>query len=165
MTADRSKAFSVLYVEDAIDQALLVKAFFNTMAGYTVTHAQDGQKAIQLIEQKPWDLLVTDLNLPGADGFSVIKAFRTRYPRDPILVTTGYTQAEYEEPARSRRWIPSPTGCRPAIMKASSSRAGMLRITCGVILPWCSWSRTSSSAENWWPPSAMQAGCWPRPES
>jgi len=99
LTADRSKAFTVLYVEDAIDQALLVKAFFNTMAGYTVTHAQDGQKALQLIEQKPWDLLVTDLNLPGADGFSVIKAFRARYPRGPILVTTGYTQAEYEEHA------------------------------------------------------------------
>jgi len=99
LSADRSQAFTVLYVEDAIDQALLVKAFFNTMSGYSVTHAQDGQKALQLIEQKPWDLLVTDLNLPGADGFSVIKAFRSKYPRGPILVTTGYTQAEYEEHA------------------------------------------------------------------
>jgi len=99
LSADRTKDFAVLYVEDAIDQALLVKAFFNTMSGYSVTHAQDGQKAVQLISEKDWDLLVTDLNLPGVDGFSVIKAFRAEYPRGPILVTTGYTQAEYEEHA------------------------------------------------------------------
>jgi DNA-binding response OmpR family regulator len=89
----------VLYVEDAIDQALLVKAFFSRMSGFSVTHAQDGEKAVQLIGEVDWDLLVTDLNLPGVDGFSVIKAFRARYPRGPILVTTGYTQAEYEEHA------------------------------------------------------------------
>lgn len=97
MSADRPKETAVLYVEDAIDQALLVKSFFNTMAGFSVTHAQDGEKATQLVTDESWDLLVTDLNLPGVDGFSVIKSFRAKYPRHPILVTTGYTQAEYEE--------------------------------------------------------------------
>lgn len=97
MSPDPSGTVNVLYVEDAIDQALLVKAFFNTMRGYSVTHAQDGDAALRLAESKPWHFLVTDLNLPGADGFAVIKAFRARFPRAPILVTTGYTQAEYEE--------------------------------------------------------------------
>jgi DNA-binding response OmpR family regulator len=87
----------VLYVEDAIDQALLVKAFFNTLKGFAVTHAQDGDSALKLIAGKPWDILVTDLNLPGTDGFALIKAFRAKFRRYPILVTTGYTQAEYEE--------------------------------------------------------------------
>ncbi|MGD2046568.1 MAG: response regulator [Gemmatimonadota bacterium] len=99
MSADRPKDVAVLYVEDAVDQALLVKAFFNKMPGFSVTHAQDGQKAVELIEDGDWDLLVTDLNLPGVDGFSVIKVFRAKYPDGPILVTTGYTQAEYEEHA------------------------------------------------------------------
>lgn len=89
----------VLYVEDAIDQALLVKAFFSALGGFAVTHAQDGDAALRLIAAKPWDILVTDLNLPGADGFALIKAFRAKFRRSPILVTTGYTQAEYEEQA------------------------------------------------------------------
>lgn len=89
----------VLYVEDAVDQALLVKAFFSAIGGFAVTHAQDGDSALRLIASKPWDILVTDLNLPGADGFTLIKAFRTRFRRSPVLVTTGYTQAEYEEQA------------------------------------------------------------------
>lgn len=97
MSAERPQSVAVLYVEDAIDQALLVKAFFSRMQGFSVTHAQDGEKAVQLIADESWDLLVTDLNLPGVDGFSVIKAFRAAYPAGPILVTTGYTQAEYEE--------------------------------------------------------------------
>jgi DNA-binding response OmpR family regulator len=96
---DPSRLVRVLYVEDAVDQGLLVKAFFSAIGGFAVTHAQDGDSALKLIASKPWDLLVTDLNLPGADGFTLIKAFRSRFRRTPILVTTGYTQAEYEEQA------------------------------------------------------------------
>lgn len=99
MSPDRSKSVEVLYVEDAVDQALLVKAFFSRMPGFHVTHAQDGDTALRLIEGREWDLLVTDLNLPGRDGFHLIKAFRARFPDAPVLVTTGYTQAEYEEHA------------------------------------------------------------------
>jgi DNA-binding response OmpR family regulator len=87
----------VLYVEDAVDQALLVKTFFSTMPGHQVTHAQDGDSALRLIAERTWDILVTDLNLPGADGFALIRAFRGKFRRAPILVTTGYTQPEYEE--------------------------------------------------------------------
>jgi CheY-like chemotaxis protein/LmbE family N-acetylglucosaminyl deacetylase len=97
LSPESPKIVRVLYVEDAIDQALLVKAFFKTLEGFVVTHAQDGDTALRLIETKPWDVLVTDLNLPGADGFALIKAFRRKFRRLPILVTTGYTQAEYEE--------------------------------------------------------------------
>ena len=89
----------VLYIEDAFDQALLVKAFFNTLPGYQVTHAQDGDQAVKLVKNERWDLIVTDLNLPGADGFTVIRTARERSPTIPILVTTGYTQAQYEEQA------------------------------------------------------------------
>ena len=99
MSQDKPKKPRVLYVEDAVDQALLVKAFLSTMPGYQVTHAQDGETALRLISEKPWDILVTDLNLPGADGFALIRAFRGKFRRAPILVTTGYTQPEYEEQA------------------------------------------------------------------
>ena len=97
MSTDPPQSVRVLYVEDAVDQALLVKTFFSTMPGYAITHAQDGEAALRHIGAKTWDLLVTDLNLPGADGFAVIKAFRGKFPRTPVLVTTGYTQPEYEE--------------------------------------------------------------------
>ena len=52
-----------------------------------------------MIESQAWDLVVTDLNLPGTDGFAVIRAMRLKSSTVPILVTTGYTQAQYEEQA------------------------------------------------------------------
>lgn len=89
----------MLYVEDAFDQAFLVKAFFQTLPGYRVTHSQDGDHAVELIATQEWDLFVTDLNLPGTDGFQLIRTMRSKYETLPILVTTGYTQAQYEEQA------------------------------------------------------------------
>lgn len=98
MSLEPQRKLRVLYVEDAFDQALLVKAFFKALP-FTVTHAQDGDQAVRLIETETWDLLVTDLNLPGTDGFAVIRKLRTISKTVPILVTTGYTQPHYEEQA------------------------------------------------------------------
>lgn len=97
MSPDSPDTYRVLYVEDAFDQALLVKAFFNALPGFTVVHVQDGDRALERLESESWDLIVTDLNLPGADGFTIIRRARALYPEIPILVTTGYTQAHYEE--------------------------------------------------------------------
>ena len=99
MSSDAPRNLRVLYVEDAFDQALLVKAFFNTLADFTVRHAQDGDQALKLIATEKWDLLVTDLNRPGTDGFTIIRKLRSMSKTIPILVTTGYTQAQYEEQA------------------------------------------------------------------
>lgn len=99
MSQDTPQSYRVLYVEDAFDQALLVKAFFNALPGFTVVHVQDGDRALDRVEEESWDLIVTDLNLPGADGFTIIRRARALYPDVPILVTTGYTQAHYEEQA------------------------------------------------------------------
>lgn len=99
MSKDSPQSHRVLYIEDAFDQALLVKAFFNALPGFTVVHVQDGDQAMARVEKERWDLVVTDLNLPGADGFTVVRRARALYPTLPILVTTGYTQAHYEEQA------------------------------------------------------------------
>jgi DNA-binding response OmpR family regulator len=99
LTTESPATYQVLYIEDAFDQALLVKAFFNGLPGFTVVHAQDGDQAVRLVQSRDWDLMVTDLNLPGTDGFAVIRAARAKSPDMPILVTTGYTQAQYEEQA------------------------------------------------------------------
>jgi DNA-binding response OmpR family regulator len=99
LTPDSPQTKRVLYVEDAFDQALLVKAFFKELPDFELTHAQDGDQALKLIESEKWDMLVTDLNLPGAYGFSIIRKLRSISEDVPILVTTGYTQAQYEEQA------------------------------------------------------------------
>ena len=101
MTPDSGTPLRVLFIEDAFDRALLVKAFLSGAGGYEVTHTQDGDQAVRLIQDREWDLVVTDLNLPGTDGFEVIRVARAKDPDLPILATTGYTERVYHDRAMS----------------------------------------------------------------
>jgi len=58
--------------------------------GYEVEAAADGASAIRLVEQKPFDLVLTDLKLPDVSGLQVLAASRAAQPRVPVLVLTGY---------------------------------------------------------------------------
>lgn len=99
MSRDPDKPIRVLFVEDAFDQALLVKAFLQSMGPVQVVHAQDGDSAARLVHEHEWDLLITDLNLPGLDGFELCRIARSVHPTLPVLAVTGYTGAHYQEQA------------------------------------------------------------------
>ena len=99
MSPDPATPIRVLFVEDAFDQALLVKAFLSSAGGYEVVHSQDGDQAVRLLHEQEWHIVVTDLNLPGTDGFEVIRVARAKDAALPILATTGYTGIEYHEQA------------------------------------------------------------------
>lgn len=99
MTAGSPKALRVLFVEDAFDQALLVKAILQSHGNYLVTHAQDGDHAAKQLAEGEWDILITDLNLPGLDGFDLCRLAKAKNPDLPVLAVTGYTGAHYQEQA------------------------------------------------------------------
>ncbi len=99
MTSPSGGPRHVLLVEDAFDQALLVKSFLQSEGGYEVTHSQDGDHAASLLREKEWDLLITDLNLPGVDGFELTRLARSLERPVPVLAMTGYTGVHYAESA------------------------------------------------------------------
>ena len=58
--------------------------------GFEVAEADTGEKALEYLEQFAFDILITDLRLPGIDGTQVIQAARERYPGIVAIVITGY---------------------------------------------------------------------------
>lgn len=94
-----SSTVRVLLAEDAFDQVLLVRTFLQPASAYEITHAQDGDRAAQLLRAGGWDLLITDLNLPGLDGFELCRIARSVSPGLPILAITAYTGAQFQEEA------------------------------------------------------------------
>ncbi len=58
--------------------------------GFEVQQADSGEKAIQLLEQFAFDVLITDLRMPGIDGSRVIETALERYPGIVAIVITGY---------------------------------------------------------------------------
>ncbi len=89
----------VLFVEDAFDQALLVRTFLQPATSFEITHSQDGDQAAVLLREQTWDILITDLNLPGVDGFELCRIAKSVNPALPILAITGYTGPHFQEEA------------------------------------------------------------------
>jgi excisionase family DNA binding protein len=57
---------------------------------YEVETAEDGPTAIERIRRTPYDLLITDLKMPGMDGLSVVREVR-RESDLPIIILTGFS--------------------------------------------------------------------------
>jgi two-component system, NtrC family, response regulator PilR len=58
--------------------------------GFDVVEAESGERALELLNQFAFDVVITDLRMPGVDGTHVIEVARQRYPGIVIIVITGY---------------------------------------------------------------------------
>jgi two-component system response regulator AtoC len=61
-----------------------------TERGFAVVEADSGERALELLDQFAFDIVITDLRLPGIDGSRVIEAARERYPGIVAIVITGF---------------------------------------------------------------------------
>jgi DNA-binding NtrC family response regulator len=87
--------FDVLVVDD--DPAIrdLIMAYFHSVR-MRVTGAHDGRAAIVALQRSGgrFGLIVTDLNLPGADGFAVLQAARQANACCYVVIVTGYASLD-----------------------------------------------------------------------
>ncbi|ACG71555.1 two component, sigma54 specific, transcriptional regulator, Fis family [Anaeromyxobacter sp. K] len=58
--------------------------------GYAVEEAEDGARALSLVATRPYDVVVTDIRMPGADGFELLGAVKARAPDTEVVMMTGY---------------------------------------------------------------------------
>jgi DNA-binding NtrC family response regulator len=73
------------------DKENIVKLFARILGdGYQLTTAADGGRAISLVAAQPFDVVVTDLRMPGADGFEVLRAVKARAPETEVIMMTAY---------------------------------------------------------------------------
>jgi CheY-like chemotaxis protein len=93
------KKTQILLVEDNLTDAILMRSLLEQEGSIRVTLAQDGIRGCQLVEGQRWDLVITDINLPGRDGIEVILACKVHQPDTPILATSAYSTPAYRESA------------------------------------------------------------------
>ena len=91
------KETRILVMED--DQSISAALdMILTEAGYDVEVAETGEDALELFEQKGFDLLIADLKLPGIGGIEVIRQVKEKKPETEVIVITGVgTQPIAEE--------------------------------------------------------------------
>lgn len=83
----------VLHVEDDPAFQALVRAVLGREPGFVVETAGDAQGALSIAAERAPDLLILDLDLPGADGMDTLRALRALHGMDrvPALFLTGST--------------------------------------------------------------------------
>ena len=80
----------VLVVDDeASIRDLLAKTL--ALAEYDVDLAPDGRAALERLRIVPYDLLITDLKMPGVDGLTVIREARRLKADIPVIIITGFS--------------------------------------------------------------------------
>jgi DNA-binding NtrC family response regulator len=62
--------------------------------GYEVETALSGREAFEKMKANPFDIVITDLKMPGIDGMEVLRTFRKEYPDSIIIMITGFSTVE-----------------------------------------------------------------------
>lgn len=91
--SDKNDKVKILVVDDEENiRELLVEVL--SFEGYETEEAEDGNSAIEKIEQKNYDLVITDLIMPDVDGLEVLKRAKELYPDIVVLLMTGQATME-----------------------------------------------------------------------
>ena len=83
----------ILVIDDEPD---ILKTLEMTLSqeGYHVTTATGGEAALEIFRQQPFELVITDMRMPGMDGMEVIRQVKELDPDVEAIVLTGYATLE-----------------------------------------------------------------------
>jgi len=102
----------ILAVDDSAAMRQMVGATLMA-AGHDVEQASDGQEALQIAATKPFDLVITDVNMPVMNGLELVRKLRTlpTYRGVPLLVLTTENSTERKmegKEAGATGWLVKP---------------------------------------------------------
>lgn len=80
-----------ILVADDDPQVLALLNEILSEEGYSVETAPDGQKALDNIGSQKFDLLISDVRMPGMDGFELLQKVKKNYKDIKVIMMTGYT--------------------------------------------------------------------------
>jgi two-component system chemotaxis sensor kinase CheA len=88
----------ILVVDDSLPTRTLVRSILEA-AGYATTVATDGTEALEALHGAPVDLVVSDIEMPGLDGFALTAAIRRdeKLRQIPVVLVTSLAAREHRE--------------------------------------------------------------------
>lgn len=81
----------ILIVEDDEGVRSLLKEVLTSL-GYRVTEAGDGGEALRLVEEDGFDLVITDVIMPGMDGRRLYETLKGRFTEIKVIFISGYAE-------------------------------------------------------------------------
>ena len=87
--------FRILIVEDDPDVAEYLSLVLSRRAGMITETAPDAHQALERIAAGTYDVMLTDIQLPGMNGLDLASLVRERVPLQPIVVMTAHASVDY----------------------------------------------------------------------
>ncbi len=95
---DEVKRLLIVDDEETITFSLY-RAFIKAPIDCEVITAESGEQAWERVQQKPFDVVITDLTMDGMDGFELLKRVKQHYPGTRVIIITAYGTDEKEQKA------------------------------------------------------------------
>jgi LmbE family N-acetylglucosaminyl deacetylase len=94
--------FRALVIEDDPDSALFAESALRQLAGMDVEIAADAQQALTALADGTFDIVLTDIEMPGRSGLDILPQVRELQPGVPVLVLTAHGSLTYAVEALRR---------------------------------------------------------------
>ena len=89
----------------------LYQSFILAKQNYEIVTASSGEEASEKLKSSKFDLVITDISMPGMSGLELLAWIREKYPQTVVLVMTAYGSEDKREEALSlgaRNYIEKP---------------------------------------------------------
>ena len=98
---------SILVVDDDPNMRSFLLEVLNKL-GFEVNTASDGAEAIEKLKQHRYQLIITDLSMPGVNGYELIKWIRENNSMVPIIVMSGEGEIDKADSYDLMKFIKKP---------------------------------------------------------
>ena len=90
---EQQVSMTVLVIDDDAHIRTAIGKFL-IARGHTVIEAANGERGVEVVESQAVDIVITDVKMPGMDGFEVLRRVRSVSPEAEVIVITGVKEAE-----------------------------------------------------------------------
>jgi DNA-binding NtrC family response regulator len=92
----------ILVIDDELDMLMLLRMIIEDNTGFEVETTNNPSEALKLLTEKDYNLIVSDLKMPGMDGIELFDELREIKPDIPVIIMTAYGSLETSEEAMKK---------------------------------------------------------------
>jgi DNA-binding NtrC family response regulator len=92
-------AEKILVIDDEMDMLMMLRMLIEDNTGYGVETTNTPSEGLKRLSEEPFDLVITDLKMPGMDGMELFSELKTLAPNLPVILITAYGSREMADEA------------------------------------------------------------------
>ena len=89
----------ILIIDDEVDMLMLLRMIIEDNTDYDVETTNSSTEGIKLFREENYDLVITDLKMPGLDGMDIFDKIKELKPEVPVIIITAYGSMETSDEA------------------------------------------------------------------